>query len=77
MTYQASGTFDVKLTQQPATSDWGLGRLTIDKQFHGDLTATSSGEMLSAMTAVEEWVELASVQSCAEIYLATAADFCA
>ena len=42
MTYQASGTFDVKLTQQPATSDWGLGRLTIDKQFHGDLLATSA-----------------------------------
>ena len=52
MTYQASGTFDVKLTQQPATSDWGLGRLTIDKQFHGDLLATSAGEMLSAMTGV-------------------------
>lgn len=52
MTYQASGTFDVKLTQQPATSDWGLGRLTIDKQFHGDLIATSAGEMLSAMTGV-------------------------
>jgi hypothetical protein len=27
--------------------------LTIDKQFHGDLTATSAGEMLSAMTGVE------------------------
>ena len=53
MQYQASGTFDVKLTPQPATGDWGLGRLSIDKQFHGDLTATSAGEMLSAMTGVE------------------------
>ncbi len=26
--------------------------------------------------AVEEWVDLASVRTCAEIYLATAADFC-
>jgi acetylornithine deacetylase len=26
--------------------------------------------------AVEEWVDLASVQTCAEIYLATAIDFC-
>lgn len=26
--------------------------------------------------AVEEWVDLASVQTCAEIYLATAVDFC-
>ena len=52
MEYQASGTFDVKLSPQPATGDWGLGRLSIDKQFHGDLSATSAGEMLSAMTGV-------------------------
>jgi hypothetical protein len=26
---------------------------------------------------VEEWVDLASVKACAEIYLATAMDFCA
>ncbi len=53
MEYHASGTFDVKLSPQPATGEWGLGRLSIDKQFHGDLTATSTGEMLSAMTEVE------------------------
>ena len=29
-----------------------LGRLTIAKQFHGDLEATSQGEMLTAGTAV-------------------------
>jgi hypothetical protein len=27
--------------------------MSIDKQFHGDLDATSQGEMLSAMSAVE------------------------
>ena len=27
--------------------------MSIDKQFHGDLTGTGKGEMLSAMTAVE------------------------
>lgn len=53
MEHHASGTFDVKLSPQPATGEWSLGRLSIDKQFHGDLTATSSGEMLSAMTGVE------------------------
>lgn len=53
MNYQASGTFDVKLSPQPATGEWGLGRLTLDKQFHGDLNATSAGEMLSIMTGVE------------------------
>lgn len=52
MEYKASGTFDVKLSPQPATGDWGLGRLSINKQFHGDLSATSTGEMLSAMTGV-------------------------
>jgi hypothetical protein len=53
---RASGTFDVKVTPQPpdAYADGGsLGRLTIDKQFHGDLEATSKGQMLSAMTPVK------------------------
>lgn len=54
MTDRAQGTFDVKLTPQtPAVADAGLGRLSIDKQFHGDLEATSAGEMLSAGTGVE------------------------
>lgn len=56
MTTHASGTFDVTLTPQPADAyaDGGaLGRLTIDKRFHGDLEATSKGQMLSAMTAVK------------------------
>ena len=30
-----------------------LGRMSIDKEFHGELDATSKGEMLSAMTSVE------------------------
>jgi hypothetical protein len=54
MTARATGTFDVKLT--PATEGKGdapLGRMTIDKQFHGDLEGTSKGEMLTAMTAVK------------------------
>jgi len=29
-----------------------LGRMSLDKKFHGDLAATSKGEMLSVMTAV-------------------------
>lgn len=48
----ATGTFDVKLTPQPAddyADGKALGRLTIDKTYHGDLTATSRGQMLSAM----------------------------
>ena len=30
-----------------------MGRMTIDKQFHGDLEAASKGQMLSAMTEVK------------------------
>ncbi len=30
-----------------------LGRMSIDKEFEGDLQGTSKGEMLSAMTAVK------------------------
>jgi hypothetical protein len=47
---RASGTFEVKLVPQ-ATDDKGdplLGRTSLDKQFRGDLDATSKGEMLSA-----------------------------
>ena len=52
MTTHASGTFEVKLAPQ-TTDAPDLGRMSIDKQFHGDLEATSKGEMLSAMTAVQ------------------------
>jgi len=49
----ASGTFDVKLTPQAAEdSDAGLGRMAIDKQFHGDLEGTSRGFMLSSAATV-------------------------
>ena len=54
---QAKGTFDVNL--QPlasyATGSEGtsLGRMSINKTFHGDLEATSQGEMLTALTGIE------------------------
>jgi Protein of unknown function (DUF3224) len=47
---RASGTFDVKLT--PAEGSV-FGRMSIDKQFQGDLEATSKGEMLSAASSVK------------------------
>ncbi len=49
----ATGPFDVKLTPQDDKIDPTLARLIIDKQFHGDLEATSKGTMLSAGTAVK------------------------
>ena len=56
MTAHATGPFDVKLAPlEPAnkTEDNSLGRMSIDKQFHGDLEASSKGEMLTAGTAVK------------------------
>jgi hypothetical protein len=57
VTGRATGTFEVKLTPQGAAAgdlDASLGRMAIDKQIHGDLDATSRGEMLTAMTAVKD-----------------------
>jgi hypothetical protein len=45
----ATGPFDVKLAAQPLSSvaeQSGLGRMSLDKQFHGALEAASTGEML-------------------------------
>jgi hypothetical protein len=55
MTTRASGPFDVKLSPQHSDEEPNgsiLARLSIDKQFAGDLMATSKGEMLSAGTRV-------------------------
>lgn len=52
----ANGSFDVKLQPiDPYNRDDGAGiaRMSIDKQFHGALDATSKGEMLSAMGNVK------------------------
>jgi len=46
MTNRASGTFEVKLNPQDDGADAPVGRMTIDKQFQGDLSATSKGQML-------------------------------
>ena len=52
MTTHATGPFEVKLVPQPADGS-PLGRMTIDKQFHGDLEATSKGQMLAFSTDVK------------------------
>ena len=46
---RATGTFDVKVAPlEHSAGDTTLGRMSIDKQFHGDLQGTSKGEMLTA-----------------------------
>ncbi len=55
MAARASGTFEVRLNPQPQddqAKEAMLGRMSIDKQFHGDLEGTSRGQMLTAGTAV-------------------------
>lgn len=52
----ARGTFEVKMAPLPPddpAADASIGRMSIDKQFHGDLEATSKGQMLSAMGSVK------------------------
>jgi hypothetical protein len=56
MATHASGTFDVKIKPQAdqGVGDPTVGRMSIDKQFHGDLEGTSLGQMLAAMTDVKD-----------------------
>ena len=52
----AKGTFEVKLSKlQPYNiiAEAKLGRMSIDKEFSGDLQAVSKGEMLSAFSNTE------------------------
>jgi hypothetical protein len=52
----ASGTFEVKLTPlglDDKAADAMLGRMSLDKQFHGDLEAHSKGEMLTGGTSIK------------------------
>ena len=49
MTNHATGTFEVKMTpQEDTTFDAGMGRMTGDKQLHGDIEGTGKGQMLYA-----------------------------
>ena len=51
---KAIGPFEVKMTSQPwseSSTDQTLSRFQLDKQFQGDLEASSHGQMLSAGTA--------------------------
>lgn len=54
MTARAEGRFDVRM--QPLAEDEGCGgfaRMSLDKEFHGDLEGHSKGVMLAAQTEVK------------------------
>lgn len=54
MPTRASGSFEVKLNTLAVNEEDSVrGRMSIDKQFHGDLEGTSKGEMLTAMSSVQ------------------------
>lgn len=59
-TQQARGQFEVKMTPQGEGKNEGeagpgasLGRLALDKIFHGDLQGEGHGQMLTAMSGTE------------------------
>jgi len=49
----ARGSFDVAPKGISSPDEAPFGRMSIDKTFHGDLEATTRGQMLSAMTATK------------------------
>jgi Protein of unknown function (DUF3224) len=53
VSHRATGPFDVKIAplETYVKGDAGLGRFSLDKQYHGALEATAAGEMLSAGSA--------------------------
>ena len=56
MTMRAIGTFEVvmqPLSEPDTVPGAALGRMSLDKQFDGDLLAVGKGEMLTALTGVE------------------------
>jgi hypothetical protein len=49
---KVTGEFSVKMQPEPASAvaaDTGVGRMSLDKQYHGALQATGKGEMLAYM----------------------------
>jgi hypothetical protein len=56
MSLHATGPFEVKIDPQPPDEKGGgaaIGRMFLDKQFHGHLEATSKGTMLAAGTGAK------------------------
>ena len=63
---RATGKFDVKITPQAsdlAPEGPNLGRMSLDKQYHGDLDAAAKGEMITAAgIAVKESAAYSAVE---------------
>jgi hypothetical protein len=62
---RAVGPFEVSLKPLPMDDGPGsemLGRMSIDKQFHGDLEGTSKGQMLTGATAIKNSVGYVAIE---------------
>ena len=63
---RATGKFDVKITPQAsdlAPEGPNLGRMSVEKQYHGDLEATAKAEMITAAgIAVKESAAYSAVE---------------
>ena len=56
MTQQSAGAFDVKMappTAEATAAGETIGRMLLDKKYHGSLDATGKGQMLAMRTPVE------------------------
>lgn len=56
MTQQSAGAFDVKMAPQTAEATAAgetIGRMLLDKKYHGSLDATGKGQMLAMRTPVQ------------------------
>jgi len=84
MTHQATGAFDVKMEPQPAdvaAAGEVIGRMLLDKKYHGSLDATGKGQMLAVRTAIQgsagyvamNWSQASWMDAAAALCCSTAA----
>ena len=65
MTTNATGTFEVKVTPQAPddkAESSAVGRMLLDKEFHGDLEGTSKGQMLAFSSGVKGSAGYAAIE---------------
>src|SRR5258708_21973090 len=70
-TGHATGTFEVKVTPQTSddsSQDAMLGRMSLDKQFHGDLQGASKRQMLTAGTPVKSSAGYLAIQRVSGVF---------
>jgi hypothetical protein len=65
VTGHAAGTFEVKLTpqgQHDKIEGVSLGRMSIDKQYRGEIEGSGKGETLTALTTVKDSPDYVAIE---------------